>query len=74
MADRRTVLTSIGATLVSGALTRTAEAQGKEKIAILGTGRLGQALARSWVRTGHPIVFGSRTQTRSGCGVSNADT
>src|SRR5206468_1882131 len=31
------------------------------KIAILGTGRLGQALATCWVRAGHPIVFGSRT-------------
>ena len=55
------MLTSIGATLAVGALTRARGAQIKEKIAILGTGRLGEALARCWVRTGHPIIFGSRT-------------
>jgi predicted dinucleotide-binding enzyme len=59
--DRRAVVTSLGATVAVSALTR-ARAQGsKEKIAILGTGRLGQALATCWVRAGHPIVFGSRT-------------
>ena len=63
---RRTVLTSIGAALAASALAQAQTppatgAQAKEKIAILGTGRLGQALAKCWVRTGHPIVFGSRT-------------
>jgi predicted dinucleotide-binding enzyme len=55
------MLTTIGATLVTGALARKVEAAEKEEIAILGTGNLGQALARCWTRTGHPIVFGSRT-------------
>jgi len=63
---RRTILTSIGAALAASALAQAQTppatgAQAKEKIAILGTGRLGQALAKCWVRTGHPIVFGSRT-------------
>jgi 8-hydroxy-5-deazaflavin:NADPH oxidoreductase len=64
---RRTVLAGLGATVAASSLAR-AQAQGSvpaqrasERIAILGTGKLGQALARCWVRTGHPIVFGSRT-------------
>jgi predicted dinucleotide-binding enzyme len=61
MADRRTVLATIGATVVAGALTRNVVAAGKQKIAILGTGELGQALATCWTRTGHSIVLGSRT-------------
>jgi 8-hydroxy-5-deazaflavin:NADPH oxidoreductase len=60
---RRTVLTTLGATLAAGALTRSHAQGGKEKIAILGTGRMGQALATCWVRSGHSIVFGSRTPT-----------
>ena len=31
------------------------------KIAILGTGRMGQAFAKRWLATGHDIVLGSRT-------------
>jgi 8-hydroxy-5-deazaflavin:NADPH oxidoreductase len=61
MMDRRTLLSTIGATLVTGALAGTVEAAEKKKLAILGTGNLGQALARCWTRTGHWIVFGSRT-------------
>jgi predicted dinucleotide-binding enzyme len=61
MADRRTVLTAIGATVAASAIGRTAGAQAKQRIAILGTGNLGQALASCWARAGHPIVFGSRT-------------
>lgn len=30
------------------------------KIAILGTGNVGQALAMGWLRTGHRVIFGSR--------------
>jgi predicted dinucleotide-binding enzyme len=56
---RRTVLASLGATIAVGAVTPT-RAQSKEKIAILGTGRLGQVLAKGWARTGHAIVYGSR--------------
>lgn len=61
MTDRRTVLTSIGATIAVSVLARADGAQTRERIAILGTGRLGQALAKCWLRTGHPVVFGSRT-------------
>jgi predicted dinucleotide-binding enzyme len=57
---RRTVLASIGASLAIGTGT-TARAQSAEKIAILGTGALGQALARGWARRGHRIIYGSRT-------------
>jgi len=58
---RRTVLAGVGATIAASALRRAHAQAGKEKIAILGTGRLGQALATCWLRVGHPIVFGSRT-------------
>lgn len=75
MIRRRTVIASLGATLTAGALTRAQAQTGsdraqsgsdpaqdaKGKIAILGTGKLGQALATCWVRAGHAIVFGSRT-------------
>jgi predicted dinucleotide-binding enzyme len=66
MIHRRTVLTSIGATIAVSAFTTTqaqsgSGAQTREKIAILGTGNLGQALAKGWARTGHQIVYGSRT-------------
>jgi NADPH-dependent F420 reductase len=33
------------------------------KIAILGTGNVGQALATGWLRAGHEITFGSRQPT-----------
>lgn len=33
------------------------------KIAILGTGNVGQALATGWLRTDHEIIFGSRQPT-----------
>ena len=61
MIRRRTVLTGVGAAIAASALTRANAQASREKIAILGTGRLGQALATCWVRVGHPVVFGSRT-------------
>jgi 8-hydroxy-5-deazaflavin:NADPH oxidoreductase len=33
----------------------------KETIAMLGTGRLGQALGKRWAAAGHTLVYGSRT-------------
>lgn len=71
MIRRRTVLAALGATAAASGLARSQEPaptrakaptpSAKERIAILGTGKLGQALARCWVRRGHAIVFGSRT-------------
>jgi predicted dinucleotide-binding enzyme len=58
MIDRRTVLAALGAAVTVRAVART---QAPEKIAILGTGRLGQVLATGWVRAGHRLVYGSRT-------------
>lgn len=60
MIDRRTVLTALSAAAAAGALPARA-AQKKEKIAVVGTGHLGAALAKGWVRAGHRIVYGSRT-------------
>jgi len=65
--DRRTVLSTLGATLALTALARRAHSQStrsdrqKEAIAMLGTGRMGQALGKLWARTGHSILYGSRT-------------
>ncbi len=60
MIDRRTVLTVLGAAAAASALPVRA-AQTQEKIAVIGTGHLGQALAKGWVRAGHRIIYGSRT-------------
>jgi hypothetical protein len=65
--DRRTVLSTLGATLALTALAKRAHPQStrsdqaKEAIAMLGTGRMGQSLGKVWARIGHPIVYGSRT-------------
>ena len=67
MTHRRTVLTSIGATLALTVLTQRAKGQStrgteeKEAIAILGTGGLGKALGKCWANLGHRIIYGSRT-------------
>jgi 8-hydroxy-5-deazaflavin:NADPH oxidoreductase len=69
MADkihRRTVLATLGGTIAVGASatghTQSANnARSREKIAVLGTGSLGQVLAKGWARAGHRIVYGSRT-------------
>lgn len=34
------------------------------KIAVIGTGRMGKALAKAWAQQGHQIMFGSREQSR----------
>jgi 8-hydroxy-5-deazaflavin:NADPH oxidoreductase len=63
---RRTVLTTLGATLALTAVTDRAKGQStrdtrmKEAIAILGTGRMGKALGKGWATVGHPIIYGSR--------------
>ena len=60
MMNRRTVLAALSATAAMNALPARAT-RTKEKIAIVGTGHLGQVLAKCWFRTGHAIVYGSRT-------------
>jgi predicted dinucleotide-binding enzyme len=61
MNDRRKFMTTIGAVLASTTLARNVEAQDKEAIAILGTGKLGAALGKLWAKKGHRIIYGSRT-------------
>lgn len=60
MINRRTVLTALSAAAAMSTLPARG-ASVKEKIAIVGTGRLGQVLAKCWLRAGHAIVYGSRT-------------
>jgi 8-hydroxy-5-deazaflavin:NADPH oxidoreductase len=59
--NRRTVLTALGAAAAASAALPARAAQTKEKIAMIGTGHLGQVLAKGWFRAGHRIVYGSRT-------------
>jgi predicted dinucleotide-binding enzyme len=60
--SRRALLVAAG--LVAGAATlvdaRPLAAQGPLKIGIIGTGRIGGALARHWVNAGHEVFMSSR--------------
>jgi predicted dinucleotide-binding enzyme len=51
----------LGLTAVLGALpSQAADAKTAEKIGIIGTGRIGGALARAWVKAGHEVFVSSR--------------
>jgi 8-hydroxy-5-deazaflavin:NADPH oxidoreductase len=51
----------LGLTTVLGALpSQAADAPTFEKIGIIGTGRIGSALARAWVKAGHEVFVSSR--------------
>ena len=60
--SRRTLLSGIGLTLGAAALLDApiAAAQEPLKIGIIGTGRIGGALARHWVNAGHEVFMSSR--------------
>jgi hypothetical protein len=49
---------AVGASTVAG--VRVAEAQEPLKIGIIGTGKIGGALARHWVNAGHEVLMSSR--------------
>ena len=50
-----------GVTAMLGALpAHAADASKPEKIGIIGTGRIGSALARAWVKAGHEVFVSSR--------------
>ena len=50
-----------GVTAMLGALpAQAADASKPEKIGIIGTGRIGSALARAWVKAGHEVFVSSR--------------
>jgi 8-hydroxy-5-deazaflavin:NADPH oxidoreductase len=59
---RRTLLLTAGAALGTAALVDTRFVAGQEplKIGIIGTGRIGGALARHWVNAGHEVLISSR--------------
>jgi len=44
------------------------------RIAIIGAGRVGQALARGWVRAGHEVAFGVRNPATKDVPVARVDT
>src|SRR5262245_50570263 len=58
---RRTLLAAAGA-IGAAALVRARSASAQEplKIGIIGTGRIGGALARHWVEAGHEVLVSSR--------------
>lgn len=59
--NRRQVLRLAGALVAAGAFERSGQAQGKPmRIGIIGTGRIGGALARHWVNAGHEVLMSSR--------------
>ncbi len=72
--DRRTALTSLGAALATTSALAQQPPAHKSKIAVLGTGHLGQILAKGWVKAGHPIVYGSRTPEDAKVGKVVQDT
>jgi 8-hydroxy-5-deazaflavin:NADPH oxidoreductase len=59
--ERRTVL-SAGAALILGMVMRPAraDAQGKIRIGIIGSGHIGGTVGTLWVKAGHPVLFSSR--------------
>jgi hypothetical protein len=46
--------------VAAGALPLPALGQGKMKIGIVGSGRVGSAIGATWVRVGHEVMFSSR--------------
>lgn len=57
--SRRALLAAGGALAVSAALRR-AFAQGKIKIGVIGSGKIGGTVGRLWIKDGHPVLFSSR--------------
>jgi hypothetical protein len=58
--NRREFLVVAGAAVAAGALPLSALANGKTKIGIVGSGRVGSAIGATWVRVGHEVMFSSR--------------
>jgi predicted dinucleotide-binding enzyme len=60
--SRRALLAFVAVAAAAGALvgTRPAAAQQPLKIGIIGTGKIGGALARHWVNAGHEVFMSSR--------------
>lgn len=58
--NRREFLVVAGAAVAAGALPLSALGQGKTKIGIVGSGRVGSAIGATWVRVGHEVMFSSR--------------
>src|SRR5512143_1908367 len=60
--SRRALLAAVAVTLAGGAAFGTGVAQAQEplKIGIIGTGKIGGALARHWVKAGHEVFVSSR--------------
>jgi predicted dinucleotide-binding enzyme len=56
---RRAVLIAAGIVLLSG--LRPAAGQGRMKIGVIGSGRVGGTIGELWVKAGHEVMFSART-------------
>ena len=59
ISSRRGFLRAATAALACACLPFAAHAQGKMKIGIIGSGRVGGAVGASWVKAGHEVMFSS---------------
>ena len=59
---RRTLLAAASLILLPG--MRPAWAQGRMKIGVIGSGRVGGTIGELWVKAGHEVLFSARTSTR----------
>ncbi len=55
-----TVTLALGLAVVGSTRSYAADAPAPEKIGIIGTGRIGSALARAWVKAGHEVFVSTR--------------
>ena len=55
-----TLALGLGLISVGSGAARAADAPAPEKIGIIGTGRIGSALARAWVKAGHEVFVSTR--------------
>jgi hypothetical protein len=56
---RRALLAAAGIALLSG--LRPASGQGRMKIGVIGSGRVGGTIGELWVKAGHEVMFSART-------------
>jgi predicted dinucleotide-binding enzyme len=55
-----TATLALGLTVIGAACAQAADGPAPEKIGIIGTGRIGGALARAWVKAGHEVFVSTR--------------
>lgn len=59
-ADRRRLLKLAAAAAAAGALPVQAATSTSTRIGVVGSGKVGSAIGRSWIKSGHEVMFSSR--------------